>query len=297
MAFAFLLAAVFFAAWTASLAGLAPIIGAFLAGIALNRLIPKQSPLMTRLEFVGNAFLVPFFLVSVGLLVDVRVLGSAEVWGLALLFAAIVFVGKVAAALLGVPLFGFTRNEALSVAGLTVPQAAATLAVTLIGFEIGLFSQTAVNAVVLLIVLTCLVGPSVVQVFGRPAGARRGRAALRAGRGARADPGPALQPRDGRAADGAGPAPPEPRQRGAGLPHRRRARRPRRGRARGRGRARHGAGRAPRDGRQRAGRPRRSGSTRTPSSASSAARASSGPPRSSPAGTASGRAERWCSGA
>ena len=166
-AFAFLLAAVFFAAWTASLAGLAPIIGAFLAGIALNRLIPKQSPLMTRLEFVGNAFLVPFFLVSVGLLVDVRVLGSAEVWGLALLFAAIVFVGKVSAALLGIPLFGFTRNEGLSVAGLTVPQAAATLAVTLIGFEIGLFSQTAVNAVVLLIALTCLVGPSVVQVYGR----------------------------------------------------------------------------------------------------------------------------------
>ena len=166
-AFAFLLAAVFFAAWTASLAGLAPIIGAFLAGISLNRLIPKQSPLMTRLEFVGNAILVPFFLVSVGLLVDVRVLGSLEVWGLALLFAAIVFVGKSSAAALGIPLFGFSRDEALSVAGLTTPQAAATLAVTLIGFEIGLFSQTAVNAVVLLIVLTCLVGPSLVQAFGR----------------------------------------------------------------------------------------------------------------------------------
>lgn len=166
-AFAFLLAAVFLSAWTASLAGLAPIIGAFLAGIALNRVIPKQSPLMTRLQFVGDAILVPFFLVSVGLLVDVRVLGSAEVWGLALLFAALVVVGKGAAAFLGVPLFKFSREEGLAVWGLTVPQAAATLAVTLIGFDIGLFEQTTVNAVVLLIVITCLVGPSAVQAFGR----------------------------------------------------------------------------------------------------------------------------------
>ena len=166
-AFAFLLAAVFLAAWTAGLAGLAPIIGAFLAGIALNRLIPKSSPLMTRLRFVGDAFLIPFFLVSVGLLVDVRVLGSLEVWGLALLFTGVVVFGKGGAALLGIPLFKFSRPEGLTVAGLTFPQAAATLAVTLIGFDIGLFSQTVVNAVVLVIVLTCLIGPSLVQAFGR----------------------------------------------------------------------------------------------------------------------------------
>ena len=166
-AFAFLLAAVFLSAWAAELAGLASIIGAFLAGIALNRLIPRQSPLMTRLQFVGDAILVPFFLVSVGLLVDVRVLGSPEVWGLAVLFFALVVVGKGGAALLGIPLFGFSRDEGGAVAGLTIPQAAATLAVTLIGFDIGLFEQTAVNAVVLLIVLSCLVGPSLVQSFGR----------------------------------------------------------------------------------------------------------------------------------
>ncbi len=166
-AFAFLLAAVFLSAWAASLVGLAPIIGAFLAGIALNRLIPKRSPLMTRLRFVGDAILVPFFLVSVGLLVDVRVLGSLEVWGLALLFTALVIVGKGGAALLGIPLFRFSRNEGLTVAGLTIPQAAATLAVTLIGFDIGLFEQATVNAVVLVIVLTCLIGPSLVQAFGR----------------------------------------------------------------------------------------------------------------------------------
>ena len=166
-AFAFLLSAVFLAAWTSGLVGLAPIIGAFLAGIALNRLVPKQSPLMTRLQFVGDAIFIPFFLVSVGLLVDVTVLGSLTVWALALTFSALVFAGKSAAAFLGIPFFQFTRDEAATVAGLTFPQAAATLAVTLIGFDIGLFSQEAVNAVVLLIVITCLVGPSLVGVFGR----------------------------------------------------------------------------------------------------------------------------------
>ena len=165
-AFAFLLAAVFLSAWLASLVGLAPIIGAFIAGIALNRLVPKQSPLMTRLRFVGDAILIPFFLVSVGLLVDVSVLGSLEVWGLALVFTGLVVFGKGGAALLGRPLFGFTREESLTVAGLTMPQAAATLAVTLIGFEIGLFTQTAVNAVVVLIVISCLLGPTLVRIFG-----------------------------------------------------------------------------------------------------------------------------------
>ncbi len=165
-AFAFLLATVFLSAWLASLVGLAPIIGAFVAGIALNRMVPKQSPLMTRLKFVGDAIFIPFFLVSVGLLVDVSVLGSPEVWGLAAVFTGLVVFGKGGAALLARPLFGFTKEESLTVAGLTFPQAAATLAVTLIGFEIGLFSQTAVNAVVVLIVITCLLGPLMVRRFG-----------------------------------------------------------------------------------------------------------------------------------
>ncbi|GAB5518655.1 MAG: cation:proton antiporter [Rhodothermales bacterium] len=166
-AYVFLLAIVFISAWLAGLVGLAPIIGAFLAGIALNRLVPKKSPLMTRIEFVGNALFIPFFLVSVGLLVDVRVLGSLEVWSLALVATGLVVVGKGGAALLAWPLFKWTRFEAFTIAGLTMPQAAATLAVTLIGFDIGLFGREAVNAIVLVILITCLVGPSLVRRFGR----------------------------------------------------------------------------------------------------------------------------------
>jgi len=167
LAFAFLLAVVFLSAWLAGLVGLAPIIGAFVAGIALNPLVPRQSPLMTRLRFVGDAVFIPFFLISVGLLVDVRVLGSPSVWGLAALFTALVVAGKGGSSLAGRWLAGFSWDEAWTVAGLTIPQAAATLAVTLIGFEIGLFSQEVVNAVVLLIVVTCFVGPSLARSAGR----------------------------------------------------------------------------------------------------------------------------------
>lgn len=167
LAFAFLLAVVFLSAWLAGLVGLAPIIGAFVAGIALNPLVPRQSPLMTRLRFVGDAVFIPFFLVSVGLLVDVRVLGAPAVWGLAAVFTALVLAGKGGSSLAGRWLAGFTWDEAWTVAGLTIPQAAATLAVTLIGFEIGLFSQEVVNAVVLLIVVSCFIGPSLARSAGR----------------------------------------------------------------------------------------------------------------------------------
>lgn len=165
--FAFLMAAVFISAWVASVVGLAPIIGAFLAGIALNRLIPPTSALMSRVRFVGDALLIPFFLVSVGLLVDVRVLRSLEVWGLAAVLIGLVVVGKGAAALLAGSLYRFTWPERLALAGLTIPQAAGTLAVTLVGFDIGLFSAEFVNAVVALILVSCLIGPAVLRRWGR----------------------------------------------------------------------------------------------------------------------------------
>ena len=72
--FIFVLALVFASAFLAELAGVEGIIGAFLAGLALNQLIPHTSPLMNRIEFVGNALFIPFFLISVGMLVDLRVL-------------------------------------------------------------------------------------------------------------------------------------------------------------------------------------------------------------------------------
>jgi Kef-type K+ transport system membrane component KefB/mannitol/fructose-specific phosphotransferase system IIA component (Ntr-type) len=166
--FIFLMATLFFVAWGARLAGAEPIIGAFLAGLTLNRLIPLNSPLMTRVRFVGNALFIPFFLLSVGMLVDPRVLVSSfEVWTLAAVLTALVLVGKFAGAWGAKMLFGFNRAEGLAMFGLSAPQAAATLAVTFVGLEIGLFGETMVNAVIVLIVITVFVGPSLVERFGR----------------------------------------------------------------------------------------------------------------------------------
>lgn len=166
--FVFLVALLFLTAYLAGLVGLAPIIGAFLAGLTLNRLVPESSPLMSRVQFVGNALFIPFFLISVGMLVDVGVLVEGfDVWILAGIFTGLVFTGKFMGAVFTGLIYRYTKEETITVFGLSSPQAAATLAVTLVGFEIGLFDQMAVNAVVVMILITCLVGPWLVERFGR----------------------------------------------------------------------------------------------------------------------------------
>lgn len=165
--FVFLMAVLFSTAFLAELAGLASIIGAFIAGLLLNRLVPMNGTLMNRVQFVGNAMFIPFFLISVGMLVDVQVLASLEVWLIAIVFAALVFVGKGVASTIIKFIKGFSSAEGYVIFGLTTPQSAATLAVTLLGYDLGFFDQTAVNAVVILILMTCLVGPWLVEKYGR----------------------------------------------------------------------------------------------------------------------------------
>lgn len=165
--FVFLMAVLFATAFIAEMAGLASIIGAFIAGLLLNRLVPGNGTLMSRIQFVGNALFIPFFLISVGMLVDVQVLGSLDVWIYALIFTMLVFVGKALASGIVRLIKGFSNAEGFVIFGLTTPQSAATLAVTLLGFDLGFFDQTAVNAVVIMILLTCLVGPWMVEKFGR----------------------------------------------------------------------------------------------------------------------------------
>ncbi|CAN5833816.1 cation:proton antiporter [soil metagenome] len=165
--FIFLMVVLFFAAYLASVAGAQPIIGAFLAGLTLNRLIPNEGPHMTRARFVGNALFIPFFLLSVGMLVDVSVLaGSSRVWILAGTITVLVHLGKFAAAYGAQRIFGFSSTEGRVSFGLSLPQAAATLAVTFVGLEIGLFDEEVVNAVVMMILITGLVGPSIVERYG-----------------------------------------------------------------------------------------------------------------------------------
>lgn len=165
--FVFMMAVLFSTAFLSELAGLASIIGAFIAGLLLNRLVPATGTLMSRIQFVGNALFIPFFLISVGMLVDVQVLASLEVWIYASSFAVLVFVGKAIASFIVQFVKGFSLSEGLVIFGLTTPQSAATLAVTLLGYDLGFFDQTAVNAVVILILITCLVGPWLVEKYGR----------------------------------------------------------------------------------------------------------------------------------
>lgn len=165
--FVFMMAVLFATAFLAELAGLASIIGAFIAGLLLNRLVPMNGTLMNRIQFVGNAMFIPFFLISVGMLVDVQVLANLEVWLIATLFALLVFAGKGIATILIRFIKGFSNAEGYVIFGLTTPQSAATLAVTLLGYDLGFFNQTAVNAVVILILITCLVGPWLVEKYGR----------------------------------------------------------------------------------------------------------------------------------
>jgi Kef-type K+ transport system membrane component KefB len=168
--FVFVLAAVFVCALGVEALGVEPIIGAFLAGLGLNRLVPEGGPLMNRIGFFGNALFVPFFLLSTGMLVDLGAFteaGAARAWTVALAMTATLLMTKGAAALLLRPVFGFSADEVRLAFGLTVPQAAATLAAVLVGVEVGLFDGAVLNGTIAMVFVTCVVGPVVVERAGR----------------------------------------------------------------------------------------------------------------------------------
>ena len=134
--------------------GIEPIIGAFFAGLALNRLVPNEGQSMDRVEFFGSAVFVPVFVVSIGLLLDPSVMFTADTIELAGLICLGALGGKAIACWFTGAGLGFSRAERGAMYVLTAPQAAATLAVTLIGFELGLFDTSVVNAVLVLIVVS-----------------------------------------------------------------------------------------------------------------------------------------------
>lgn len=166
--FGFVLAAVFACAFLATLAGVEPIIGAFLAGLALNRLVPASGALMNRIAFVGEALFIPFFLISVGMLVDLGVLASApEAWVVTGVMLATTLVTKVFAVGAMKPLARLTRDEAGLAFGLSISQAAAALATALVGYRVGLFDDAVLNGTVLIMLVTCVLGPFLTEHYGR----------------------------------------------------------------------------------------------------------------------------------
>ena len=165
--FVFMLSAMLISAAAAAAAGASAIIGAFLAGLALNRKVPNTSTAMARVRFVGDAIFIPFFLLSVGMLLDIRVLFAPATLLLALLLTGMVLVGKGGAAFWTQRLLGFSRPQGWVMVGLTIPQAAATLAVTFVGLELGLFGPEMVNAVIAMILVTTLLGATLAERSAR----------------------------------------------------------------------------------------------------------------------------------
>jgi len=166
--FIFVLGIVFLAAFLAELAGVEAIIGAFLAGLSLNRLIPHTSPLMNRIEFVGNNLFIPFFLISVGMIVNVSVvIKDMDALKMAGTLVVVALITKWLAAFVTQKIFKYTPTERNLLFGLTSGHAAATLAIVLVGFNLGLLNEAALNGTILVILVTCLVSSFVTEAAGR----------------------------------------------------------------------------------------------------------------------------------
>ncbi|WP_298391136.1 cation:proton antiporter [Hydrotalea sp.] len=155
----FVLAVVFFAAFLAEVAGVEPIIGAFVAGLALNKLIPLSSALMNRIEFMGNSLFIPFFLISVGMIVDVSVITHGPA---ALIVAGtlitVALSGKWIAAWLTQLILKYSKEQRQLIFGLSSSHAAATLAIILVGFKAGIIDENILNGTIILILITCVFG-------------------------------------------------------------------------------------------------------------------------------------------
>jgi Kef-type K+ transport system membrane component KefB len=166
--FIYVLSVLFFAAFLAEVAGIEAIIGAFVAGLVMNRLIPHSSTLMNRVEFIGNALFIPFFLISIGMVVNVRVLANEPwAWAVAGILTVFAIFSKFLAALVTQLIFKMSGPERQVIFGLSTAHAAATLAVINVGFNMGILNIEVVNGTVILILLTSLTASFVTENAGK----------------------------------------------------------------------------------------------------------------------------------
>ncbi|MCF2971616.1 cation:proton antiporter [Synechococcus sp. Nb3U1] len=165
--FTFVIATLFVVAYGAQLIGIEPVVGAFLAGTAITPIIPQLSPLMNRIQFIGNTLFVPFFLISVGMLINPGILlGESR----SLLVGGVMIgaeaVSKFGAAWISAQLFGWRFSSTMVMFGLSVAQAAATLAAITVAFEVELVDELTVNGTIAMILVTCIASPWIVAHWG-----------------------------------------------------------------------------------------------------------------------------------
>lgn len=156
--FVFIMLIVFLGGFAAELAGIEAIIGAFLAGLSMNRLIPHVSSLMNRIDFVGNAIFIPIFLISVGMLIDYRAFVSGwETIKVAAVITTVAILSKYLAALFTQKIYRYTKAERMLIFGLSNSQAAATLATVMVGHRVGLLDDSILNGAIVMILITCTI--------------------------------------------------------------------------------------------------------------------------------------------
>lgn len=157
--YVFVMAMVFLAAWTGQIIGLEGILGAFFAGLVLNRYIPPASPLMSATEFVGNALFIPYFLISVGMMINLRVVANTDTLTVAAIMLAVALISKWIPALIVQRVNGYGNSSRKVMFGLTAAHTAVALAVVTLGHDLGILSGVMLNATILVILVTCGIAP------------------------------------------------------------------------------------------------------------------------------------------
>ncbi|MBR6320873.1 MAG: cation:proton antiporter [Prevotella sp.] len=158
MQYVFVMSVMFLSAALTTAIGLEGIVGAFISGLILNRYIPKVSPLMNRIEFIGNALFIPYFLIGVGMLINVRTVleGGSVVW-VVLLIAFIGTFGKALAAYASSLLFRLPQRDGNMMFGLTSAHAAGAIAMVMVGMRLDIVNDDMLNGVVMMILVTCII--------------------------------------------------------------------------------------------------------------------------------------------
>ena len=165
--YVFVMMLVFLSSWTAQGIGLESVLGAFFAGLVLNRYIPSVSPLMSSIEFVGNAIFIPYFLIGVGMLIDIRAFSDTSTLIVALHMVVVALAGKWIAAWITQKAYHFTSADRGVMFGLTTAHTAVALAVMMIGYETimpdgsRLLNDQILNGTVIMILITCAIAPIV----------------------------------------------------------------------------------------------------------------------------------------
>lgn len=170
----FVMAMLFLGAGLMELVGMEGILGAFVTGLVLNRLIPRSSPLMKHIEFVGNALFIPYFLIGVGMIIDLKVLfGGGNALMVAGVMIVIALFGKWLASWVTQKVYGMSGEERRLMFGLSNAQAAATLAAVLVGYNIiladgsRLLNDDVLNGTIILILVTCVVSSIITENASR----------------------------------------------------------------------------------------------------------------------------------